>query len=59
MFENDPKVPNFTHLNDEHYSLWVVQMDTDLISFRLYNQVVCKVDTKGMTSEDTKMATVD
>jgi hypothetical protein len=56
MSEDNPKVPS---LNDENYSLWVVWIEADLITCRLYNQVVCEVNTKEMTAEDAKTATAD
>ena len=56
MSEDNLNVPS---LNDENYSLWVVWMEADLITCRLYNQVVCEMNTKEMTAEDAKTATAD
>jgi hypothetical protein len=55
---DDTKTPNFTRLNDENYSLWVVRMEADLISRGLWNQVVCEAVTKEMKLEEV-MATED
>jgi hypothetical protein len=59
MSVDEAKIPNFTHLNDENYSLWVIHMEANLVSHKLWGQVVYEGNTDVKTVEELEAVVLD